>query len=339
MVLTQRKETILKAIVGDYIDVAVPVGSESIATKHGLQLSSATIRNVMADLEAEGYIIRPHSSAGGVPSDKGYRYYVESLGGGEALSLEERMMIRHQFHQVAREFEEWTHLSAALLAQIAHNLGVASLPRARHSRLKRLELIAIQELLTLMVIIFQGANIKRELLNLEETASQQELDYTADRLSESLDGLTYPQIQAKDWGDSPLEKQVVKELVRLMQWQDEGDYEELHVDGLRHIFGQPEFSSGERVRTLMEVLEDKSFLQRVLQQIYQSKGIQVVIGSEIRDDALQHCSLVITGYGFPGDIKGVIGIIGPKRMNYARSISAVRYLSSLMDEMITEVYG
>jgi heat-inducible transcriptional repressor len=181
-VLSQRGEAILKSIVAQYIMRAVPVPSQSLIGKRELAVSSATIRNEMAHLEEEGYITRPHPSAGSIPSDKGYRYYVETLG-DIRLPSTQQLLIRHLFHQVEGELERWLSLAATLTAQLAQNAAIVAMPKAASFRLKYLEVIALQEELALVIVVLHGARIRQQLITFERPIAQSELTTITSKLN------------------------------------------------------------------------------------------------------------------------------------------------------------
>lgn len=331
--LTTRRETILRIIVGDYIDTAVPVGSQAVALKYKLGISPATIRNEMAQLEEGGYVTHLHTSAGRVPSDKGYRYYVESLMEEPELPPGEQLLLRHQFHQIGRELEEWTRLAAAMLSRLVHNAALITVPKGIESRLKHLQLVSLQEYLALVVIVLQEARLKQQILPLEEAASQEQLTALANRLNSYFSSKTRRDIVASDVVLSPPEEQVALAVLTAMQAEDEARFGDVYLEGLRLILNQPEFSSVQRMRDMVEVLEDKSLWRNILPQVLTGEGITVVIGGENREDAMRQCSVILSLYGAPGDVSGAIGVVGPTRMEYGKAISAVRYLAALMGEL------
>ncbi len=337
--LTARREAVLKAIVGDYVSRATPVGSQEIARKRKLGVSPATIRMEMAGLEEEGYILRPHTSAGGVPSDKGYRHYVEYLAERTDLAPDEKTMIRDQFHGVYLDLEEWAHLAAAVLPKITGNLAVITLPKAAQVRLRRLELVSIQELMILLVLILQETKIIRHMFTMEEAVSQSELTSISNKLSNLFQGASSSEIAMTGTALNPLEQRLMELAKELMKAEELKGYEEPYFDGLRQIFDQPEFSSAEILRDFMEVLEEQGYLRRIMEQIYSGSGVQVAIGGELKDVSMRHFSLVIAEYGTAGQVRGVVGVLGPKRMEYSRNISAVHYLSQLMSQLMDEVYS
>ncbi|KPJ52499.1 MAG: hypothetical protein AMJ37_02795 [Dehalococcoidia bacterium DG_18] len=335
--LSERKEHILRIIVGEYISLASPVGSEAIARRYGLGLSAATIRNEMARLEEDGYIIRPHISGGGIPSDRGYRYYVESMV-QEEVPLEEQRMLSHLFHQVERELAEWNRLAAALLARMVHNVAIVTSPKAAASRIKHLELVALQESLALLILLLQQAKLRQQLIAFDGVISQGELGAISRKLSALFQGLTRSQVLARSVGLSPVEEQVKNAVVQIMAGEDERRYEEPYIEGLRHILTQPEFAHAQNMLCLMEVLESKDIVRGLLPEMLVEGGVRVIIGAENREDAMKECSMVVTQYGVPGEVNGVLGVIGPRRMPYGRAISSVRYMGSLMSDLVAELY-
>ncbi|MQY55390.1 MAG: heat-inducible transcription repressor HrcA [Dehalococcoidia bacterium] len=335
--LSERKEHILRIIVGEYISLASPVGSEAIARRYGLGVSAATIRNEMARLEEDGYIIRPHISGGGVPSDRGYRYYVESMV-QEEVPLEEQRMLSHLFHQVERELAEWNRLAAALMARMVHNVAIVTSPKAAASRIKHLELVALQESLVLLILLLQQAKLKQQLIAFDEVISQGELGAISRKLSALFQGSTRSQVLARSEGLSPIEEQVKNAVVQIMAGEDERRYEEPYIEGLRHILAQPEFAHAQNMLCLMEVLESRDMVRYLLPEMLVEGGVRVIIGAENREDAMKECSMVVTRYGVPGEVNGVLGVIGPRRMPYGRAISSVRYMGSLMSDLVAELY-
>jgi heat-inducible transcriptional repressor len=293
----------------------------------------------MAWLERENYIARPYTSAGGTPSDKGYRHYVESLVEEAELPPEEQCTIRHLFHQVEYELEEWIRLAAALLARRIMNIAVVTLPQGVTCRLKRLELIALQEFLALLVIILHEAKTRQQLLFLDHTASQDELTSVANKLNACYGDMTCTQIESQNLELTPVEGQVTEAIQRIMQAEDEQRYGELCLDGLRSFLSQPEFAYSAKKIELLAIFEDKTALREVLSSVSRKKSIQVIIGSENKEEALRECSVVVSSYGVSGGATGTIGVIGPTRMPYAHAISAVRYLSSVMSELVGRLYG
>jgi heat-inducible transcriptional repressor len=336
--LPPRTETILKSIVGRYIVNAVPVPSQSILHDYGLKVSSATIRNEMARLEQEGYIIRPHTSAGSVPSDRGYRYYVESLEDIE-LPLNQQHLIEHMFHQVETKLEEWLRLTATLLAHLANNMAVVFIPRPVNCRFKHIELVSLQDNTALLILVLQGAKVRQQLVTFEQPILQPELTAISGKLNDIYPGLNVRQISGKGIKLSDIERQVSDYILAIMQAEDEEDRDEPYLDGLHFILGQPEFTGNRQRLTLVELVENRSSLKAILPPKLPLHGVQVVIGKENESEIIQDYSVVLSRYGLPDEAVGTIAIIGPTRMPYNRSIAATDYLAWLLSRMIARLYG
>jgi len=336
--LTRRRDRILSIIIGEYISKGVPVSSDVVAKK-GMGVSPATIRNEMMELEEEGYLVQPHTSAGRIPTDKGYRHYIESLMSYTRLSRGEQFLIRHQFHQVERAVEEWTRLAAAILSGIVHNVALVTLPKPVEARFKHLEMVSLQELLVLLVLVLKEAKLRQQMLTLEGNVNQEELSASARKLTSAYAGLTASEIADKELKLSPVEEQVMKIVSELMRDEEGEEYEEPYIDGLRHMLRQPEFASSDRIAAIMEMLEQKSLLKSFLPRVLTGEGVRVVIGRENKENMMRDCSVILTKYGIPGEVGGAIGVMGPTRMEYQRAIPTVSFLSTVMSEMVSELYG
>ncbi len=337
--LPPRTETILKSIVGQYIIRARPVPSQSITNDYELGVSSATVRNEMAYLEEAGYITRLHHSAGSIPLDKGYRRYVETLG-DVRLPLAEQRLISHLFHQVEKDLDEWLKLAAALIAQMVQNAVVITTPKQQACQFKHLELVRMQDSLGLVILILNGANIKQELITFDRVMSQTELTAIANKLSTTYAGLTGPQILVKNAGLLSLEQQITDCLLKVMESEDEKEYEELYLNGLHFTLSQPEFTRNHRIAlTLMELAEQRNLLKSVIPAELNDEGAKVIIGKENKTEAIQDYSVVIIQYGSPQEAVGTIGVIGPTRMPYARTIATIDYVSSVLSTLAAKLYG
>ncbi|MFH1560805.1 MAG: heat-inducible transcriptional repressor HrcA [Chloroflexota bacterium] len=337
--LTQRKTDLLKTLVGEYIGSASPVASEAVAKKQPLGISSATVRNEMADLEEQGYITRPHHSAGAVPSDKGYRFYVETLSQVEELPRKFQYTIRYQFTKAERDIESWTRLAATALAQLVNNVALVTYPKEPESRLIRINLVHIQESLAFLILVLQEVKLRKQLLPLSEPLTSEELQMVANRLSDSLNGLSRREILPKTGYLSPFERTVTDMILDIMEAEDQALYTDHYIEGLRHLLSQPEFSQGEKAREIVEVLEDKELLKVVLAEAPEWGHMKVIIGGENRVTFLHPLSMVVCQYGLPGGGLGSISALGPTRMEYSHTIAGVRFISSLMTELIAQVHG
>jgi len=292
----------------------------------------------MALLEQEGYTTRLHPSAGSVPSDKGYRYYVEALT-EVILPLAEQRLVSHLFHQVKREQEEWLSLAVTVMAQLAQNVAVVTRPKPVDCQFKHLELVALQDSQVLLVLILRGARVKQQLVTFDPAISQPGLMAMANKLNEAYSGLTSSQILAKDIELSPAEQQLTDCLVKILRSEDAPEYEEPYLDGWHFTLHQPEFAYTSRMLNLMELVEHRSLLRTIFPQELGVHEVRVIIGKENRAEAIHNCSVVISRYGLPEEAAGIIGVVGPTRMPYAHTISMVSYLSLVLSKMVAELYG
>lgn len=321
--------------MGEYISKATPVGSESIARNYPLGVSPATIRLEMAKLEEEGFITRPHYSAGGVPSDKGYRYYVEYLEEMTDLSLNEKLLSGHLFSQVAKEVEEWLRVGASILCQLTRNAAVVTKPRAFKSCFKHLELISIHKFMALLIILLKEAKLKQRFLVFDYPISQEELSATTEKLNEAFAGLSSAQIKKHRLPLSPLEEKVTYHLLQLIEGEEQAE-EEPVLYGLHYVLNQPEFGHRHKALKLMEAIEGKKWLKAIEPQ---GEGIKVIIGEENEEEGIRDCSLVLSRYGIPQEIEGTIGVLGPTRMHYGRAMSAVKYVSEVLSGLMNQIYS
>lgn len=337
--LKLRTSTTLRILVNEYISSVAPVSSEDIARRSPTKVSSATIRNEMAELEEEGYITRPHISAGGVPSDKGYRFYVESLEDPLELPRGMQRDIRHRFGQAQRDPEAWVQLAATVLSRMADNMVIVTFPRANSARLKHIQLVYIQEFLALLVIVLQGARLRQHLLPMDEPTTQGELTEAANKLNDSLEGLTYSEARVKQLELTPLEEVVREGTIAALEGMEAESALEHYVDGLRLLLNQPEFAETGRAKEIVEILEERVLLRSILSEAPGEGSMGVFIGDENPKEELKPFSVIMSQYGIPREASGTISVIGPTRMEYASAIGGVRFLSSYMSELIMSVHG
>ncbi len=315
----------------------MPVPSQSIARESALGVSPATIRNEMARLEQEGYIIRAHHSAGSVPSDKGYRFHVESLK-DILLSEAEQRLLSHVFHQVERDLEKWLSLAATLLAQQTQNMAVVTTPRPVGCRFKHMELLSLQDRLALVVLVLHGARVKEQLITFDEAILQPSLTVISNKLSAAFSGLNRKQIAEKIIELSPAEEKVKQILSDMMQDEDEQEYEEPYLDGFHFMLSQPEFTHSDRMRSLMELVEKRHLVKTIIPKEMEGQKIMVIIGTENKDETLHDYSIVISRYGISNQAVGTVGVLGPTRMPYSHTIPSVNYLSELLSDLMSGLY-
>jgi heat-inducible transcriptional repressor len=340
--LTERQRIVLRAVVEDYVLNAVPVGSHALVERYGLQVSSATVRSAMAELEALGLLSHPHTSAGRVPSDLGYRIYVESLMREAALDRADQLMIRHQFSQVQLTSNEWLRLAASILAASTRSAAVVTPARARRARFGHVQLVELADRARLAVLVLGDGNVVQRRLqraSVERAAGdetgQAELDSAAAVLNAELGGLSAPQVRRKMPKLQPLAAHVAEVVAQMLEEADSVAVEEVFTDGIVNVLEQPEFAGGAKLRGVLEVLQRSDFLEQLVPVLSRRGGVTVIIGHENVNDAMHEVSLVFAPYGTQDSALGLLGVLGPTRMPYPRAIPTVRYLSTLMNELIT----
>lgn len=353
--LTGRRQAILKAIVQEYISTVRPVASETIARNYALGVSSATIRNEMVALEEMGYIHQLHTSAGRVPSEEGYRFYVEHLMEETALTSDEQRTIVHQFHQANVDLSQWLRLAAAILAKSVRSAAVVTAPRAQQARFKHLELISIQESLALLVAVFDGGVVQQEMFVPAAPAGQADLSAIAGRVNRMLEGSALaplfdadPEAQAHAMTpEGAIELQVIELIARMMRGLDEQANADVFVDGLEEILSQPEFSFSARHGAyggesgglhVVQLMQQGILFNELIRQLSDMEGLQIIIGGHGGREEMRQISLVMSRYGSPA-VGGLLGVLGPMRMQYGRAVSVVRYVSGILGEMATELGG
>ncbi|MBM3941915.1 MAG: heat-inducible transcription repressor HrcA [SAR202 cluster bacterium] len=337
--LSERARTILNILVDEYIHTAAPVASEEIARRSPTRVSPATVRNAMSQLTEAGYISRPHISAGGVPSDLGYRHYVESLREPLALPAGLQRQIRRQLSQVNPATEVWVQRCATVLSSITANLAIVTMPRPSVPRLKHIQLVYLEQFLALLIIVLQGTRLMRRLLPLDEPVTQDMLSQAADRLNDSFQGLGWEDIETLPGEFSPLEDRVRRDTALMLREADRFTVPEHYVDGLRRLLQQPEFSQGGKARELVEMLEERVLLEKVLSETPGAGDVAVYIGGENRQEPLRPYGVVVCQYGIPFRASGTICVIGPTRMGYVEAIGGVSFLASLLNQLVAELYG
>ena len=336
--LTTRQQLILGLVIREYIATAQPVGSKTIQG-YGLGVSSATIRNEMAVLEEHGHLAQPHTSAGRVPTEQGYRYFVERLMRESHLPLDEQRTIRHQFHQVGVDLEQWMRLAASVLARTAQSAAVVTSLKTEQCRLRHLELISIRDNLGMLLIVLEGGIVQQQVMSLDEAMSQETLTQIANRLNDMCVGGSVQRVRSCVRQVGAFEQQVLKVVMQVMKRVDDEAGMHLYRDGLLNILHQPEFALPESARNVVHLFEDRTLLEDLLTEMLEVGGVQVIIGGEGRWTELRECSLVVSPYGVTGEATGALGVMGPMRMPYGRAISTVRYVAGLLSDLFRDLYG
>jgi heat-inducible transcriptional repressor len=321
------------------------VGSHALVERHGLGVSPATVRNILAELELAGLLMHPHTSAGRVPTDAGYRWYVETLAETAPLPEVEQRMIRHQFGQVEYASEHWFRLAASTLAAMTHAAGLATPAKPAAAHVRRVDLIGINERLASLVLVLREGAIKQVLVACDEAGDQVTLSIVAGILNELVTGRTAGQIELALAGIDPrmphagLAREVGERIARALREYDAEAIEEVFSDGLLNVMGAPEFSQSEKLRRIFEVLENRAYLAELAEQLSEEGEVRVYIGHENPPEEMREVSLVLAPYGRPERAIGVVGVLGPTRLAYPQAIGTVRFVSGLMNELIDHLYA
>lgn len=326
-------------IVHEYIYSADAVASRHLVDKYHLDMSSATVRNEMSALTEQGYLRQPHTSAGRVPTEDGYRYFVGQLMQDTSLPEDMRATINHQFSQMHSDIKQWLQLAATVLANETHAASLITAPQPMEARVKHIQLIATHGRQALAVLVMEGGQIHQHILTLEEPTSQEQLSILSSKFSQIFGGMNLQSLSQYQGTFSPLESTILAWLEDELVRTDRLPTGEIYMDGITNVLAEPEFADSEEARKTLRLLEERSLLQDLLSQTALPDtigGVQVLIGGEGNWNDLRQCSVILSKYGSPGIATGTLGVLGPMRMPYGRSISMVRFLSGILSDFITE---
>ncbi len=338
--ISERQETILALVIHHYIDSAQPVGSKRLVTLFRLGVSPATVRNEMATLGDVGLLTQPHTSAGRIPTEEGYRYFVHKLLGDTDLSTDEKHTISHQFHQAKGNIEDWLRLAASILARRSSVASLVTAPHPDSAIFKHLELIATQRRQVLLVLVLEGGEVHQQMLTIETPDDQTRLSDLASQISQLCLGKSAVAIARMSAGEKGLLGQILAYVAQIMKHADSLSAGEIYRDGLANVLGQPEFAGSEEARNALRLLEERSFLEEVVSKVLSPKvgGVQVVIGGEGAWDELKDCSIILSRYGAQGYATGALGVLGPTRMAYGKIISTMQYVARIMSALVRDTF-
>jgi heat-inducible transcriptional repressor len=339
--LNERQKLILALVIRDYIEKPQPVGSIHLLEAYGLKLSSATIRNEMVALTDMGYLRQPHTSAGRIPTEEGYRYFVRQLMGHADLPDNTKRTISHQFYQAGMDINRLMRLAASVLAQQSQGASLVTAPHPEQPIYKHIELIATHGRQVLMVLVLAAGEVSQQMLALAEPVPQERLSAIAQSLNNRLVGLTTDEINALNTHDA-LEQDIMRLIMEDMRRMGEVITGEVYRDGLTHVLGEPEFGELEAARNALRILEERPLLEDLLTRtVFNNElgGVQVLIGGEGTWEELRDCSMVLSRYGVPGLSTGMLGVLGPIRMPYGRTISTVRFVAGLLSDLVTDLHA
>jgi len=340
--LDERSKKILRELISRYCVTGEPVGSRTLSKKVGMELSPATIRNVLADLEELGYITQPHTSAGRIPTDKGYRFFVNHLIRSHGLNVSQKEKIESSLQSRAGNFEDVLVLTTTLLARLTHNIALAVAPDLERMVLENMDFVLINNNRILAILVTGGGMISNKVIEMDEPASQDELIKIANYIRTEFCGQSLARIRSRILHLMKQEQtqydMLLKKAMILSQKTLEGasEREQLYVIGASQIVGYPEFSDAARTRDLLEALEQKSKILHILNECISGEGIHILIGSENADPDFQGLSLISSSYRYKDQAVGTLGILGPTRMEYGRVIPLVDHIAKVISNVLTK---
>lgn len=331
-ILTQRESFLLKSLVVNFVNCATPIGSRFLSTANKNRISPATIRNVMMDLEEKGLVTQPHVSAGRIPTDLGYRYYVNDIMMLERLTKFEKLQIDNDLKNVSNEDVELIlEKSCEVLSKISNQLGIILSPRFYQGKFEKLELVKVSENKLMIIITITSGLVKTIVMEIKYKMDDHKLEETSRILNERLSGLTLRQIRDtfKDrfsdisYQDDNLLSQISESVNKIFTIDDEN----IHLRGTQNIVSQPEFADPEKIARILELIDNQKILIRIFNDSNkEDEKISITIGQENKDELINNCSLVTATYTI-GEVTGTVGIIGPTRMKYEKVTSLVDYIA------------
>ena len=337
--LSERMRRILEIVIEDYILTAEPVGSRTISKKPSLKLSPATIRNIMSDLEDLGLLSQPYTSAGRVPTEQGLRFYVDSIIDVHELSNEEQQEIRSKYLGHLIEGPDLFRETSRILSLSSHYLWIVWTPRMSSVVLQHLEFVKLRRHLVLTILVSTTGLVHNRIIEVEEDFSQSELDHLSDCLNSFLTGLTLCQVRERlleqMWVAKSAYDRLLDQALKLGEKAFSSiDDSDVFIEGKTNILNEPEFSNVSRMTDLFRTFEEKATMVRLLDKFMAPKGVKIAIGSESQVQEMETCSVVTSTYSCGGEVLGVLGVIGPRRMNYSRVIPLVGYTAKLLTEIL-----
>jgi len=335
-VLSKRQRDILRMVIFDYVQAGRAVASRTLVERYRMPFSSATIRNEMAVLEEFGLLQVLHTSGGRVPTDAGYRYYVHHLMGNIELPAGDQIMIRHQFQQAADRLDAWIELAATVLASTSGNVSLVTAPRTVIPRLRHFELIQLQPTVALIVLVTFESAVRQSMIHLPDETTQDALSRLADGLAPELRGLTADEVESRIPGSDAMARVVLGQVAAMLRQFESAEQVEIRHSGLEHMVGQPDVADLD-LQMMMGLVSSGGLMSALLPQISTGGDVQVFIGSDDLPHGLQRFGVVLSPYGIADVMTGVLGVLGPTRMSYWRTISTVRYMARLMSDLMVEL--
>ena len=341
-VMDARKRRILEAVTDDYINTAEPVGSRTIARRYNLGVSPATIRNEMADLEESGYLEQPHTSSGRIPSEKGYRFYVDFIMKRKPVSEDERMHIRRTLAEKRREIDLIIEETARILAHLSRYAAFVLSPISRAGVFRRVELLPVDSRNVLVILIIDPGFVRTHLIATGHPLTRQQLAHIAQFLNSRLANLLLSRIGTQLLREIKAELDDYNSFVdatieAIAQSLEDRHEEQVYSDGQVNLLEQPEFQDISKARTVLEFLAEDDALYQLLSGVVETRGVTVTIGREAGHPSMNLCSMVSAPYEVRGVPMGALGVVGPTRMHYSRVVALVEFVAENLGDILTRI--
>ena len=337
MELDARKQKVLKAIIDDYIESAEPVGSRTLARKHDLGVSPATIRNEMADLEMLGYLEHLHTSSGRVPSSKGYRFYVNGLIPPKPVSEEEKKLINDWYRTRVRRIDEVFQETARIISKVTKNVSLVLAPQMTQARFRVLQFLPLDDRRVITVLMTDAGFVENKIVEMPAGATFEDFQRMAEVINKNLAGRSLAAISPEkllpirdEIGDEGLYESALEVVNRALE---SGKQERLYLGGTTQMLTQPEFHDVEKVKHTLMMLEKEELIKDIL-HAHMGDGLEVTIGQENEDSQMQDSSIITATYHLNGELLGTIAVLGPTRMEYAKAMSLLEYMNDNLTEVI-----
>jgi heat-inducible transcriptional repressor len=316
----------------------MPVGSQALQSRYFVNLSSATIRSELAELSDLGYLTQPHTSAGRMPTDSGYRYFVDFLMDLEKVPERVSAFITEELRTAPNDVQGMVEKVAMTVAAVTQNASVASAPHGSQARIKHLDLVSLEPKEVLLILLLEGNLLRQQVVNVSQPASQVHLTTIGNRFNAGLTGRGSDEVRGQyETAALGLEKELLGRIVNVLDLYEKGSEGLVVHDGVRNLVRQPEFAESSRLQQVLEVLEETRYLTMLLRQLIGDSDLQIVIGSENSSSQLRGCAVVLTTYGPSNRLKGVLGVIGPTRLDYSQTVARLQAVARGASERMADL--
>ena len=335
--MDERKQRILQAIIDDYISSAEPVGSRTLARKHDLGVSPATIRNEMADLEMLGYLEHIHTSSGRIPSSKGYRFYVDGLLPPKPVSDEEKALIERWYRDRVRRIDEVFQETARIISMVTRNVSLVLAPQVSRAAFRCLQFLPLDDHRVIVVIMTDAGFVENRILEMPSGAAFEDFQRMAGVVNRCLAGCTLRSIQEPalkkirdEIQDESLYEAALEVIRRALDFEKK---ERLYLGGTTHMLEQPEFHDVGKIKDILLMLEEEELIKDIL-HAHMGDGLEVTIGQENENSRIQDCSIITATYHLDGELLGTIAVLGPTRMEYGKAMSLLEYMNTNLANVV-----